>query len=58
MIGWRLSKKGNQTLELVQLLKDKKVIDYKWVYKKKEASSIREPIKYNARLVTKGEKKS
>lgn len=43
----------NQTWKLVQLPEDKKAIGCKWVYRKKEVSSIREPIKYKARLIAK-----
>ena len=48
------SLRKNQTWELVQLPKGKRVIGCKWVYKKKEGISDVEPSKYKARLVAKG----
>ncbi|PKA49511.1 Retrovirus-related Pol polyprotein from transposon TNT 1-94 [Apostasia shenzhenica] len=43
----------NETWELVALLKGKKAISCKWVYRKKEALSSGESEKYKARLVAK-----
>ncbi|PKA45690.1 Retrovirus-related Pol polyprotein from transposon TNT 1-94 [Apostasia shenzhenica] len=44
----------NQNWELLALLKGKKTIGCKWVYKKKKTLSSREPEKYKTRLVAKG----
>ena len=44
----------NQTWELVELLKGKRNIGCKWVYKKKEAISKNEGEKFKAHLVAKG----
>jgi len=38
----------NQTLNLVDLLKDSKIIDYRWVFRKKDNEQ------YKAMLVAKG----
>ena len=53
MIEELQSLKKNQTWELVELSKDKKVISCKWIFKKKEGASPQD-IKYKARLVAKG----
>ena len=44
----------NQTWELVDLPIGKRVIDCKWVYKKKEAISKKQEEQFKARLVAKG----
>jgi hypothetical protein len=44
----------NQTWELVELSKRKRVIWCKWVYKKNKAISENEGEKFKARLVAKG----
>jgi hypothetical protein len=44
----------NETLELVQLPKGKKVIGCKWVYTKKDGSTEQDDIRFKARLVAKG----
>uniref|UniRef100_A0A5B7BYT4 Reverse transcriptase Ty1/copia-type domain-containing protein n=1 Tax=Davidia involucrata TaxID=16924 RepID=A0A5B7BYT4_DAVIN len=44
----------NQTWELVQLPKGKKVIGCKWVYAKKEGNPGKNNIRFKARLVAKG----
>ena len=44
----------NQTWELVELLKGKRAIGCKWVYKKKEVVSKKNGENFKARLVAKG----
>jgi hypothetical protein len=44
----------NQTWDLVELLKRKRAIGCKWVFKKKEAVSEKEGEKFKACLVEKG----
>lgn len=44
---------NNQTWDLVSLLKGKNHIGYKWVFKRKEGVSDKEPLKFKARLVVK-----
>jgi hypothetical protein len=39
---------------LIELLKGKKPLKYKWIYKKKEGISGVEPARFKARLVVKG----
>src|SRR5690606_14460095 len=44
----------NQTWDLVELPKGKKAIGCKWVYKKKQGMTEKEPEKFKSRLVAKG----
>jgi hypothetical protein len=44
----------NQTWDLVQLPKGKKIIGCKWVYTKKEGNPGKDNIRFKARLVAKG----
>jgi len=44
----------NKTWELVKRLLDRKIITYKWVFKKKEGISPTKGIKYKARVVIRG----
>lgn len=44
----------NQTWKLVPRLKNKSIIDCKWVFKVKEGTSSTEPLRFKARLVEKG----
>jgi hypothetical protein len=44
----------NCTWDIVPLRKGKKLVCYKWIYKKKEALSPSEPPRYKGRLVAKG----
>ncbi|KAG8488618.1 hypothetical protein CXB51_016586 [Gossypium anomalum] len=44
----------NRTWDLLKLPKDKKVVRYKWVFKKKEGTPGLEEPRYKARLVAKG----
>ena len=44
----------NQTWDLVELPEGEKAIGCKWIFKKKEAMSEGEEVKFKARLVAKG----
>ena len=44
----------NQTWELVKVPKERRIIDYKWVFKKKTGIQGVEETRYKARLVAKG----
>jgi len=44
----------NQTWDLVKLLEGKRVVECKWIFKKKSRLSIEEVVFHKARLVAKG----
>jgi ATP-binding cassette subfamily B (MDR/TAP) protein 1 len=44
----------NGTWDFVRLPKHKKVVLYKWIFKRKEDLSPKEPVRFKTRLVAKG----
>jgi hypothetical protein len=44
----------NGTWDVVRMPKHKKAVRYKWIFKRKESVSPKEPARFKARLVAKG----